>query len=358
MNQRGPMIGWPFMASLVVGWAALWLVSPADPAQALTAYLAAWILSLGIPLGSLCLLMIHALTGGDWGLELRDDWIDAIRFLPFALALSLPLLCGAPWLFEWARSAHDGHVALRYLNLPFFYARCAVCFACWLILAHGARRRAARASWQGYAAGGSILMLLSVSIWAVDWIMSRVEGWHSTALGVTLFASQLLAALAFTTWRRLHAGSRACPTPVRHDMANLLLVAALGWGYLAFMDYLTAWISDLPADNVWYLPRLRSDWAWLGAALAMLATTGIVLLLSRVVKRSARALRWLAGIMVVMQAAYGVWLVLPDVHPAGLALSWRAPLAWLCAAIPAICAWVPHRSRTDSNDAHALDAST
>lgn len=358
MKRRAPAIGWRFIAALAIGWLVLWLVALRDPERVLTAYLAAWLLLLAIPLGSLCLLMIHALTGGEWGRELRRHCTDAVRCLPLSLLLSLPLMCGAPWLFGWAQAAHRDDWPVHYLNLPFFYLRCAACFACWLILARGAVRRAGRDAWTGYAAGGLILMLLSVSIGAVDWIMSRVAGWHSTALGATLFASQLLTALAFAVWRHLRDATQAGLAPRRQDMANLLLVAALGWGYLAFMDYLTAWISDLPADNAWYLPRLRTDWRWLGATLAVVPLSCILPLLARAVKQSVAPLRWIAGLLFVTQAFYDLWLVLPDVHRGGLAWCWREPLAWLCATGPAICAWIPGKTRRVDTDARAMDAAT
>ena len=39
------------------------------------------------------------------------------------------------------------------------------------------------------------------------------------------------------------------------DLGNLLLMFVLAWSYLAFMQYLTIWIADLPAETAWYIPR-------------------------------------------------------------------------------------------------------
>lgn len=338
MSDRPHMHG-ALLAGLLLAWLALGWLGASTPRQALTSYLMAWIALVGLPLGSLAWLMIHALTGGAWGDALREEWIDTVRLLPCALALSLPLLLGAAWLFPWVQPEHAAAWPIFYLNLPFFYARCALCFACWFALACGVLWRLTRPSerWPGHAAAGLILMLLSVSIWAVDWIMSRVEGWHSTALGLTLFAAQLMSSLAFALWLRLRRGGFRTPR-VQQDAANLLLVAVLGWSYLAFMDYLTAWISDLPADTAWYLPRLRTHWQWLGGLLLALQTAlPIALLLLRAVKRHAPTLRALAGLLLIMQVCYAAWLILPDARPAGAMLAWIDPLALFCVLGTAWC---------------------
>lgn len=334
---------WLLTACVILAWAALAFAAASHPRQMLTAYLAAWIPLLGIPLGSLGMLMIHALTGGRWGEALLVSWADAVRLLPCALALSLPLLCGARWLFGWTvPTQHDGWPT-AYLNLPFFYVRCAVCFACWFALACGALRRAGQTTWNGYAAGGLIAMVVTVSIWSVDWIMSRVAGWHSTALGMTLFSAQLLTGMAFAVCR-----DRAIPSlsaSIRQDLANVLLAAALGWAYLVFMDYLTAWISDLPADTVWYLPRLRTSWSGLGVFAAGVQIACILCLLMRAVKRSAAWLRAVAGALLLVQFGYGLWLVLPDARPLGLTLTWIDPLAWLAVYGSTFCVWQWNRAR-------------
>ncbi len=53
--------------------------------------------------------------------------------------------------------------------------------------------------------------------------------------------------------------------PVLMSLGNLLLMFVLAWSYLAFMQYLTVWIADLPAETTWYIPRTLTswrDWAW------------------------------------------------------------------------------------------------
>lgn len=329
MTVRGRQAGWAVVAAL--SFAALYLAGRGDPRRAWLAYLVAWMPVLGIALGSLSLLMVHMLTGGTWGRRLRPAFVDGMQCLPAALLLALPLLCAAPFIFPWARVGAGKDWPIHYLNLPFFYARALVCFALWLVWTRGVliRLRDGSMPAPGFAAAGLVMMIVTVSVWAIDWIMSQVKGWHSTALGVTVLGGQWLTALAFAVVRDTFRNDKPCLPALSQDLGNLLLVALLGWMYLGFMDFLTAWISDLPADTVWYLPRVTTSWYWLGAGLMVMSFVLFVLLLFRGVKRAPFMLARLAAALVLLQAIYGMWLILPDVHPQALAFSLVDVLAWI-----------------------------
>jgi hypothetical protein len=201
----------------------------------------------------------------------------------------------------------------------------------WLWLAHGMRRRLATPTAARFAAGGLVLYALTVSVAAVDWVMSLVPRWHSTVLGILVGTAQLLAATALAVCVSVagRAGQSGAWTPRRlNDLGSLLMVLVLAWGYLAFMDYLTAWIADLPAETVWYLPRVKTGWRWLGAFLVLFhLALPFAVLLSRQVKQRAA---WLAGValwLLLAQVGYVAWLVLPGLRTH--AVTWSDPLAWI-----------------------------
>jgi hypothetical protein len=314
------------LACLGLGWRS--------PRSLLLSYLAAYVFFLGPALGSVGLLMVHRLAGnGDWGRELRAPLLAASRVLPLLAILLLPILIGAAQLFPWMQASVPGapHIAQQrwYLNRPFFLIRAVLCFAAWLWLAHGLRRR-----WRDpardvtrFAAAGLIAYLITVSVAAVDWIMSLVPAWHSSVFGLIVATGQLLAAAALAVCCRVEDDS----TPRRRgDIASVLLVLVLAWSYLAFMDYLTVWIADLPTETVWYLPRLRTGWRWLGVWLVVFhLLVPFALLLSRRAKQDRRWLRAVAGLLLLAQAVYALWLVLPSLRPHGFALTWGDALAWL-----------------------------
>ncbi len=314
------------LGCLALGWGA--------PPSLLASYLAAYVFFLGPALGSVGLLMVHRLAGnGDWGRELRVPLLAAGRVLPLLAILLLPILIGAAQLFPWMQaSVPDApHIAQQrwYLNRPFFLLRAALCFAAWLWLAHGLRRRLRDPAGEltRFAATGLIVYLITVSVAAVDWIMSLVPAWHSSVFGLIVGTGQLLAAAALAVC--CHADGGATPRR-RGDIGSILLVLVLAWSYLAFMDYLTVWIADLPTETVWYLPRLRTGWRWLGAWLVVFhLLVPFALLLSRRVKQDRRWLRAIAGLLLLAQAVYALWLVLPSLRPHGFALNWGDALAWL-----------------------------
>jgi hypothetical protein len=305
----------------------------------LQSYLAVYVAFLGPVLGSMALLMVHRLAGnGDWGRELRVPLLAAMRVLPLLALLLLPILFGAAWLYPWLQATVPGDPDFArqrwYLNAPFFVLRAVLCFAAWLWLAHGLRWRLANAqgdpSLPRFAALGLIVYLLSVSMAAVDWIMSLVPAWHSSIFGLIVAAGQLLAAAALGVWCRTGRVAVTPPPAQRRDLGSILLVLVLAWAYLAFMDYLTVWSADLPGEIVWYLPRLRTSWRWLGVWLIVFhLLLPFAVLLSRRAKEHHLWLRGIAGLLLLAQATYALWLVLPSVRPHGFALAWSDLLAWL-----------------------------
>lgn len=323
------------VAGLIALAACLWLGLHA-PRQVLLSYLFAWLFWLGPALGSVGMLMIHALTGGDWGLALRPALLAASRRLPLMAVLLLPVLAGVALLFPWAdaQAAADPRLAAQrwWLDVPFFLLRAVLVFALWLWLAHGLRRRLASPGAGRFAAAGLVVIALTVSVAAVDWVMSLVPRWHSTTLGILVATAQLLVATALAVGvsvPRSEAAPASAWTARRlGDLGTLLMVLVLGWAYLAFMDYLTAWIADLPAETVWYLPRVATGWRWLGAYLVV---AGLVLpfalLLSRRAKRQSGWLGGLAWWLVLAQVGFIAWLVLPGQRER--AVAWSDLLAWL-----------------------------
>lgn len=337
MNGQRRHRGFVVVAVLaLVGFAVLGLQAPR---QALLGYLTAYVFFLAPALGSVALLLVHALTGGRWGLVLRPALLAAARTLPVIAVLLVPLLIAAAWLYPWAGplAAGDPHSAAQrwYLNLSFFRVRGVICMGAWLWLAFAVERRLSQgrdvALSPGFAAGGLVIYAVTVTVAAVDWVMSLVPQWHSAIFGLTIGAAQLLSAMAVAvacvTWRR----SAAWPESDRlRDLGTLLMALMLVFGYMAFMDYLTAWIADLPASNAWYLPRLKTGWRWLGGALVVLhLLLPFVILLSARAKRSRAWMRSVACLLLMAQALFAVWIVLPGSwEPSLLAVS-AAALAWL-----------------------------
>ncbi len=119
------------------------------------------------------------------------------------------------------------------------------------------------------------------------------------------------------------------------------MVLVLAWSYLAFMQYLTIWIADLPDETAWYIPRTLTSWRWLAWFLiAFHFLIPFVLLLSRGAKRRRLWMRNVAVTLVIANLADAFWLVVPGFRAHGFALRWSdlfAPLGlgalWGCAYV-------------------------
>lgn len=313
--------------------------------HALFVYLASWLFVLGVVLGSMTLMMIHALTGGDWGVRLGNEWMAATRMFPYAAIAVIPLLIGMHVLFPWLRTdvpMDDPHLDAQrwYLNAPGLIVRTVVLFAAWTWMAYGVIRRGGERPVNARLAGaGLVVMLFSVTLAAVDWVMSLVPQWHSTDIGLLLFTSQLLIAFALAVLMYLSRDidAKAAPPRLLRDFGSLMLVMVLGWAYVSFIDYLTSWVADLPAETAWYAPRLLTGWWWLGVAVACLGL-GIPFfaLLMGKLKTSRRALCAIAVMSLFAQWLNLIWLVLPSGAMRGFSLRWTDPL--ICIGLLGLCA--------------------
>jgi len=108
-----------------------------------------------------------------------------------------------------------------------------------------------------------------------------------------------------------------------HDLGNLMLAFVMLWAYFSFSQYLIIWAGNLPAEIAWYLHRLQTGWRTIGVALILFHfAVPFCLLLSRAVKREPELLlRLVVGILIVRLIDL-FWLIAPEFHVDGLAVSW------------------------------------
>jgi hypothetical protein len=360
----------------VVGALLFAFAAYADAANACRSYLFVWWFLLGIPLGSMVMLMTHNMTGGGWGEAIRPALDAALRLLPLSLILVVPLLFGLHALYAWSRPdvlASDPLLRAKtwYLSVDYFVLRNAAYFVAWLVLAHLLRKwafargpQATLAQAQRLRAISAIGMLvyaLTVTLAAVDWIMSLMPHWYSTTFGFLTGIGQAMAAFSFaivcTAWRvdagangdtllseesALGVRSDAYGNPVPaaetsgpvasggartrdlfQDLGNLLLMFVMTWAYLAFTQYLIIWAEDLPNEIAWYLPRVNTSWH--DVALFLVAfhfAVPLLVLLSRRAKRVPRALGALAAMLLFAHLVDTYWLVVPAFRLEGVAIAW------------------------------------
>lgn len=311
--------------------------------QFLVSYLFAYIFWIGVSLGSLAILMIHYLTGGTWGLLIRRPLEAATWALPLMVVLFIPLAVGLSEVYAWARPEEIANNSLLqkknwYLNIPFFLVRATIYFIIWLGIAY------CLSSWsrkqdknpktgivlglQRLSGGGLILLSLSVTFAAIDWVMSLVPEWTSTIFGFIFGISQMLAAMTFAViiagyLSNIKILSETFSPAIFHDFGNILLMFILLWVYLFYMEYLIVWSGNLPREISWYLPRVESSWRWVSILLVVFYfIIPFVALLFRSLKRTRSTLVGIAAIIFLSSLVNSFWLVVPSLRVEGFELYW------------------------------------
>jgi hypothetical protein len=347
MNAWLPRTLWQWLALLIgVGAliACLLLGLSLESKQALLSYLFAFFFFTGLSIGSLALLMIHAITGGAWGDGIRPPLLAAARLLPLMALAAIPLLACLHVLYGWSAPVTLAHgIQARhqtwYLDPTFFVIRTIVYFVLWIgWLIAFSRNMGNREHARRIAAPGLIVFGLTSLLAATDWAVSLTPHWHSSIFGIMVGTGWLLGACALATavacWPR--NGSELLAPGVLHDLGNLLLMFVLAWSYLAFMQYLTIWIADLPDENAWYIPRTLTSWRYLAWFLiAFNFALPFAALLSRAAKRNHTWLRTIAVMLVIANLADTFWLVVPSFRAGGFALRWTD----LCAPVGIGALW-------------------
>jgi hypothetical protein len=351
LQQRALAIG---VVGLLAGIAGAFMVS-SD--QFFRSWLIGFLFCLGLSMGSLALLMLQHLSGGQWGLVGRRVFEAASRTLPLVALAFVPLVFGLPKLFIWADPAAAGDAIIQakapYLNVRFFLGRAVFYFAVWMFISFLLNRWSARQDrgeiatapadtrrFRAVSAPGLLAYVILMSFASVDWIMSLDPHWYSTIFGFILVAGQGLAAfsLVIVVLSMLtDAHPMSTYLSQRHfiDLGKLLLAFVMLWAYFSFSQFLVIWAGNLPEEIPFFLNRLQHGWQYVSLLLVVgHFALPFTLLLSRDLKRKSGLLASIAAFILLMRYVDLLWLVNP-MFSHGDAGAHRFPIHWMDVAIPA-----------------------
>ena len=354
----------------VVGAVAGLLLMP--PEQFYPAYLSAFLYWLGISLGSLGWLLIHMLVGGGWGFALHRLLAAGARTLPLMAALSLPLVFGFNFLYPWSLTAGggvpDGTETIflsrdLYLNTPFFLVRALLYLLVWIALAWivpGLSYRSGE-DWEGehaapdaarthaglatdeeasalwgravrVSAVGLVLLVVTTTFAAFDWLMSLEPEWFSSVFGWLALARDAVGGLALALLllailgRRRPLRTLTLP-PLVNILGALFLATILLWSYLFLIQFLVIWFANIPAEVIWFQRRIAGGWLWVAWGFLALTIIPLLFLLFRPFKRRLHLLGALAALILVGRLLHIYWLVMP-------AFTVRPTFHWLLVVLP------------------------
>lgn len=317
-------------------------------AQFFQAYLFAFLFWLSISLGSLIILLLHFSVASRWGLTVRrmaeaaggSIWVMAVLFIP--------IIFGMQSLYPWSQPATvAANTTLQakafYLNVPFFLIRAVIFFGAWILLSIFANRMSTqlsqnpagtpefRGKLQGLGTAGLIIIGLTMTFAAIDWIQSLQPIWTSTAFGIITIVGEVLTAMAFlilmlNLFPGLALGRRwnFATTPIPYqDLGALLLVMVMSWAYVAFFQLLIVWAGNIPHEVIWYANRVQGGWSVVGILIALLQfALPFVILLSIRARHNLRVLAWLSGMLLFSYLLNMFWHVKPAFSAGAFAIGW------------------------------------
>jgi hypothetical protein len=349
LEKRALVVGVLGLIVSLVGWIT-------KPEDFFHSYLVAFLLVLGLSLGSLGLLMLQHLTGGQWGILIRRPLESATRVLWLVAALFIPLIPGMKYLYT--THTVDGEVRIGWLDAPTFpkeghlselqhwylthggfLMRAAIYFVIWIGLMWLFNRmsleqdvnqadRALRARFKFFAGPGIILYIFAMTFAAIDWSMSLSPHWASTIYGFLYVAGQAISAMSLmiitVVWcSRTEPFSDIVQKRHLHDLGKLLFMLNMLWAYFSFSQLLIIWSGNQPEEISFYRSRFYGAW---GAVAIMVLVLHFLIpffaLLSRDVKRNRALLPKIAMWMIAMRFLDIFWLTRPEFTSRALPTLW------------------------------------
>ena len=366
----------PALAVGLIGLALCVVGGLFDPTQAFRSYLLAYVFWLDFALGCLGLSLIQLLTGGVWGLAIRRIAEAGTRTLPLMALLFVPVFFGLPRLYLWAQPAVVAQDPLLqhksiYLNAPGYVVRAVIYFVAWCALAYYLSRWSAEQDRTGdpallgklqhLAAGGAVLLGVTATFAAIDWLMSLEPDWYSTVYGAIVAWGAVLTSMAFAIVLVVLLARRPPLAPLvspllLNELGSLLLAFLVLWSYMAYFQYLLIWAGNLHEEIPWFLRRTSGEWLPIAVVVVVgTFTVPFFLLLFRDLKRNPRTLLAISALLLLSRPIDVLWLVKPawvtegwllhwlDLAAAvGLGGVWLAAFAWLLAQRPLL---PPHDPR-------------
>jgi hypothetical protein len=298
-------------------------------------YLMGYLLILGLALGSLGLLMLQHLTGGNWGIVIRRPLESATRTLPLLAVLFLPIVFGMKYLYgawldpERVREEPLSAMQQGYLTQHGFYVRAVIYFAVWLLLMAIFNRwsreqdvhqtdRSLRRRLKMMAGPGIILYVFGMTFAAIDWVMSISPHWASTIYGFLFVAGQLISAMSLMIATMVLL-SRTAPMAGLiqarhlHDLGKFLLAFVMLFAYFDFSQLLIIWAGNQPEEITFYRTRLYGQWGYVAVIVLLFHFfVPFFLLLSRDLKRKPGLISKVALYMIFIRLVDLFWMTRPE----------------------------------------------
>ena len=235
---------------------------------------------LSIALGASVIVAITHVTKAGWAVVLRRVPEAIMGYLPVAL-VTMMAVCGAgmQYLYEWS---HPDIVAddrlLQHksvlLNPQGFLIRMLVIIGMWSVFTFFIRKRSVTQDTEGgvklternllFSVIYIIFMGLTLTLGALDWLMSLEPHWFSTMFGIYQFAGAHAAGMATILLFTVALMKMGVLPHVNenhlHDLGKWMFGLATFWAYIWIGQFLLIWYANIPEETGYFL--IRQDHGW------------------------------------------------------------------------------------------------
>jgi hypothetical protein len=329
------------VVGIILGVAAFFV----DHTRAVYNYLIAFTFMISIGVGALFLIALEYIVGADWSVPIRRVVEFFAAIIPLLALLVIPLLLNVGELFHWSHSeavAEDEILQAKapYLNVTFFIIRVFVLIGLWSLFYFFFIRNSKKQDTTKDQKLTTINIRLSaifipifaftITISAIDWLMSIEPHWFSTIIGVYFFAGTVIAALAAVTLATVLLKENGYLHPAMtndhlYSLGALLFAFVNFWGYIAFSQYMLIWYADLPEETFWFLQKWEGSWAIFSIGLIIVKfLVPYIVLVSQPSKMDPKKLKFISVWLLFAHLYDLFWFVMPEMEDlsGGYSFSW------------------------------------
>ena len=315
-----------------VGLALAVLSYIVDPHRAVFNNLIGFTFLASVAVGALFYIALEYIAGAVWSTPFRRiaEFLSAL--LPMVLLMAMPLFFNMHDLFHWTHTeAVEADAILKskepYLNTEFFIIRFAVTMAIWFLFYFLFRKHSFAQDTDKdqkhtrtnikLSAVFIPVFAISISMFAIDWLMSLEPHWFSTIFGVYYFTGTVVCALAVITYIMVSLSERGHffkgITEDHYYSFGALMFGLLSfWAYIAFSQFMLIWYANLPEENFWFIARWENGWEIVSIAMVLLHFwIPYFMLVSRPSKMNPKNLKRASLLLVFVQILDMYWLVMP-----------------------------------------------
>ena len=281
----------------IIGLALAGLAFSLDPQRATFASLIGYMFIMSIGMGALFFVALDHITGAVWSVPFRRVaemltnvfWVAPLLAAPIVINVAM-YAGGGHGMFDMYHWTHLAEVAedpilsqkAPYLNPSSFVFRFVLIWVLMMVFKfllvgnsykqdktfdHKVNKTNAK-----YSALFMAVFAISITITAIDFMMSLEPHWFSTIYGVYYFAGTFCVIVALITLLSIYLNERGMLIEGinknhYYSLGGWMFAFTAFWMYIAFSQFMLIYYANVPEETFWFLPRMEGAWAVFSVAL-------------------------------------------------------------------------------------------